>query len=177
MSQRGPVDAVSRLADAGRGPAANHGSDSVSSADPQHELLVGAADDPARPLRLARADHRRQLAAAGRDDSRAGRRPRPLVFDLRSAEHPPDLHRERPARTEAKTTRGCNTRSNGASSRACQWGEFDTALYELERAGAARRSSPRRSAADSARRPTGRSARWTTSMRPWRTTSTTFPTT
>ena len=43
-----------------------------------------------------------------------------------------------------------------------QWGEFDTALYELERAGAESPSSPRPSAADSARRPIERSTRWKT---------------
>ena len=38
-----------------------------------------------------------------------------------------------PGAATARTTTGSSTPSNGGSSRACQWGEFDTALYELER--------------------------------------------
>ncbi len=41
------------------------------------------------------ADNWRRLDAI---DSRAGRRPRPMVFDPGSAEHPADLHRKRSAR-------------------------------------------------------------------------------
>ena len=51
-----------------------------------------------------RADHARQLAAAGRDDPRAGRRPGLAPRDFRPAQHPPHLRRARPARRAAKTT-------------------------------------------------------------------------
>ena len=59
---------------------------------------------------------------------------RGLAFlDLRPAEHPPHLHRARPPRAAATDDARLQYSLEWAFFTRCQWGEFDTALYELER--------------------------------------------
>ena len=106
---------------------------SRSAADPQHQLLANGASHPARPVRLGRTDHRRQLAATGRDDSRAGGRSVLASRDSRSAAHRTGRARRSPVAKGAWTTTRLQYSLEWAFFTRCQWGEFDTALYELER--------------------------------------------
>ena len=85
------------------------------------------------PLRLARADHGRQLAAARRDHPRARRRPRRWYSILDR------LNIRRTCTESARRGQGEDDDRLQYSIEWCfftrsQWGEFDTALYELERA-------------------------------------------
>ena len=73
-----------------------------------------------------------QLAAAGRDDPRAGRRPRLASLDFRSASTSaapaPSIARRGSGEDDARLQYSLEW----AFFTRCQWGEFDTALYELE---------------------------------------------
>ena len=94
----------------------------------------GSTADPRRPLRLARADHRRQLAAARRmirerADDRAWWYSASSIGSISG-----ELARKAPARAKARTTRRLQYSIEWCFFTRCQWGEFDTALYELERA-------------------------------------------
>ena len=94
---------------------------------------MGLAHHPPGPLRLAGADHIGQLAAIGRTRAGAGGRPLLVVLGLRSAQHPADLHGEA-RRGHGEDDARLQYSIEWCFFTRCQWGEFDTALYELERA-------------------------------------------
>ena len=177
LPQRGAADAVSRLADAGGGPPPHRGEPIPylplirnTSCSWGVRLILRDLYDWREPIT---ADNWRRLDA---HDPRAGRRPRPGAHSiLDRLQHPPHLHRNAPAAARAKTTTACNTRWNGASSRAANGASSTRPCTSWSVPGAARRRAPRRSAAASARPPTAPSARWTTSTPPWPTTSSSIP--
>ena len=98
LSERRPINAVSRLADPRGSPSPHRGSRPLSPPDPQHQLFLGHAIDPRRSLRLARADHGGELASTRRPGSPTGRRSQLAAFHLRPAQHSAHLHRKRPPR-------------------------------------------------------------------------------
>ena len=172
----GAADGVSRLAHARGGPRPAPRGDSLSAAHPEHELLLGRADHPPRSVRLERADHGRQLAAARRDDPRAGRRPRPGSGRSSAGRTSPQLtHRTGPARRPAPTTTSCTTRWNGRSSRAPSGASSTRRSTNWSAAGASRPAARSRTAPAAARRRARRSARSTTCTRPWRISSANWP--
>ena len=130
----------------------------------------------ARPLRLGRADHGRQLAAAGCDRSASGPTTAPgttSIFDRLNIRRTCTEHARRgtgedDARLQYSLEWAFFTR--------CQWGEFDTALYELEHCWGRQPEPPSPIGGAAAGQRSRDPLAWTTFTRPSRITSTRSPT-